>query len=187
MEGLFIMTTDGARVEGLSVSNVTMKNVAQPILLMVGDRARGPEGTRIGTMRNIALSDIIITGPYSEEIHETMAQNSADDHMHDLVKPMIPLPFIISGQADSVIENISLSNIIFVAPGGGKAEDSEIQLKEVRKEYPMALEFGKKAPVYGMYARHVNKLRLYNVDFSTVLKDEREAVKLEQVTGFREV
>ena len=187
MEGIFIMTADGARVEGLSISNVTMKNVAQPILIMVGDRARGPKGTRIGEIKNVSLSDIIVTGPYEDTVKETMAQNSDDYYKNDLIKPFIPLPFIISGQTDSVIKNVSLSNIIFNAPGGGTREDREITLQNVREEYPMAMAFGKKAPVYGMYAKCVDRLRLYNVDFSTVKADARDAIALHLVTGFKQV
>ena len=187
MEGLFVMTSDGALVEGLSISNITMRNVAQPILIMVGDRARGPVGTKIGKMKNVAISDVIITGPYTETIHETMAQNSGDYYKNSLEKKMYFLPFIISGQEDSVIENVSFSNIIFDAPGGGTAEDREIELKNVREKYPMALAFGRKAPVYGMYAKWVDNFRLYNVEFSTVLEDARDAVKLENVTRFKQV
>ncbi len=187
MEGIFIMTTDGALVEGLSVSNVTMKNVAQPLLLMVGNRGRAPKGTAIGKMRNIALSNILITGPYADTFKETMAQNSNDYYKNDLIKKFIPLPLIISGQEDSVIKNISLSNVIVSAPGGGRPEDKESTLNNVREEYPMALAFGDRAPVYGLYARHVDRLRLYNVDFSTVATDARDAIKLECVTGFKEI
>ena len=187
MEGLFIMTSDGARVEGLSISNITMRNVAQPILIMVGDRARGPVGTKIGSMRNIAISNVVITGPHTETIVETMAQNSGDYHKNTLEKKIYHLPFIVSGQPDSVIENVSFSNILFEAPGGGTAEDRDIVLKDVREGYPMALAFGKKAPVYGMYAKYVNNFKLYNVDFMTVQPDARDAMLLEHVTNFKQV
>lgn len=61
MEGLFIMTSDGARVEGLTISNIAMKNVAQPIAILVTDRARGPVGTPVGEIRNISISNVVIT------------------------------------------------------------------------------------------------------------------------------
>lgn len=187
LEGIMLVTCDGARVEGLSISNITMKNVAQPLLLMVSDRARGPVGTRIGAMKNIAISNVTVTGPYTETLRGTMAQNSEDYYKNNPAKKFIPLPFIISGQEDSIIKNVSLSNIIFCAPGGGTEEDREKQMKPVRKEYPMSLEFGKKAPVYGMYGRYVENLRLYNVDFSAEAPDARDAIKLEHVSAFRQI
>ena len=146
-----------------------------------------PRRVKIGEIRNVALSNIVVTGPYTETVLETMAQNYADDYAGNLTKKMIPLPFIISGQEDSVIRNVSLSNVIFSAPGGGLREDSTREMKNVREEYPMALAFGEVAPVYGMFARCVDRLRLYNVDFSTVREDGREAIRLDRVTGFAEV
>lgn len=187
MEGLFVMTSDGALVEGFSISNITMKNVAQPILIMVGDRARGPKGTKIGKMQNISLSNIVITGPYTDTIHETMAQNSADYYNQDLIKKAVHLPIIISGQEDSVIKNVSLSNLLFSAPGGGSEEDKKAEFYNVRSEYPMALSFGEKSPVYGMYAKYVDNLRLYNADFSTVSEDARDEILLQNVTNFKRV
>ena len=187
MEGLFVMTSDGARVEGLSISNITMRNVAQPLLIMVGDRARGPEGTTIGKMKNVSIANVVITGPFTDTITETMAQNSSDYKKNSLVKKIYHLPFIISGQEDSIIENVSLSNIQYVSPGGGTIEDRDIELKNVREGYPMALAFGRKAPVYGMYAKWVDNLKLYNVDFMTEEPDARDAMKLENVTRFKQI
>ncbi|MBR2930673.1 MAG: right-handed parallel beta-helix repeat-containing protein [Clostridia bacterium] len=187
LEGIFIMTSDGARVEGLSISNVTLKNVAQPIAIIVTDRARGPEGTKVGSISNVAISNVIITGPYWDEVVETMAQNSADYYSNSLTKPFIPMPIFISGLEDSVIRNLSLSNVIFDAPGGGREEDRSVFIPEVRTEYPMVLSYASVAPAYGMYARFVDGLRLYNVAFSTVKPDAREPIVLERVTGYKMV
>ena len=100
---------------------------------------------------------------------------------------MYHLPFIISGQEDSVIKNVSFANIQYEAPGGGTVEDRDVEMKNVREGYPMALAFGKKAPVYGMYAKWVDNFKLYNVDFMTVKEDARDAIKLENVTRFKHV
>ncbi|MBQ8174331.1 MAG: right-handed parallel beta-helix repeat-containing protein [Clostridia bacterium] len=186
-EGVFLMTVDGARVEGFSISNITMRNVACPIALMVGDRARGPVGTKIGEMKNISISNVIVTGPYTESIRITMAQNSAEYYANNLIRKPDSMPIIIGGQEDSPIKNVSLSNIQYVAPGGGTEEDRQICMKEYRKQYPMVEAYGKKAPVYGIFARHVDNLKLYNVDFLTEKEDARDAVLLENVTHFRQV
>ncbi|MBQ9802009.1 MAG: right-handed parallel beta-helix repeat-containing protein [Clostridia bacterium] len=187
LEGLFIMTADGARVEGLSISNITMRNVAVPIALLVSNRARGPEGTAIGEMKNISISNVIVTGPYTETIHATMAQNSKDYYANTLEKPCHHFPLLIAGQEDSVIKNVSLSNIQFVVPGGGSEADREIVLNELRTQYPSVRAFGTKAPVYGFYAKHVDNLKLYNVDFITEKPDARDAMQLEHVTRFKQV
>ena len=187
LEGIFLMTSDGARVEGLSISNITLRNVGVPIALLVSDRARGPEGTKIGVMKNVAISNVIVTGPYTETITATMAQNSRDYYTGKLVGTPHHFPLLIAGQPDSIIDNVSLSNIQFVAPGGGTKEDRNIVLNELRKQYPGVKAIGTKAPVYGMVAKHVNNLKLYNVDFSTEKPDERDEMLLENVTKFKQV
>ena len=187
MEGLFLMSSDGARVEGVSISNISMKNVAVPIALLVTDRKRGPAGTPVGTMRNISISNVVITGPYWDAVRETMAQNSADYYNNDLIKPFLPMPIFIAGLEDGRIKNVNLSDIIFDAPGGGVEADRDITLAEVREEYPMVASYGEVAPCYGMFARCVDNLRLYNVQFSTVKPDARDAVILDRVNGYNVV
>lgn len=187
MEALYLLTSDGAVVEGLSISNITMRNVAVPLCIMVTDRGRGPEGTKVGEIKNVSVANVIITGPYPEFIEETMAQNSRDFNNNDLKKRAYRLPFIIAGLPDSIIKNVSLSNIQFVAPGGGTVEDREIVMNEVRDGYPTAKRYGKKSPVYGLFARNVDNLKLYNVDFMTEKEDARDAMLLENVTNFKQV
>ena len=185
--GIGLKTADGALVEGFSISNISMRNVAVPILLMVGFRARGPVGTEIGQMRNVSISNVMITGPYPDDFDMTMAQNSGDYYKNDLRVRPVRLPFIIAGQPDSIIKNVSLSNIQFVAPGGGTEADREYKMKEYREEYPHAKAYGNRAPAYGMFARHVDNLKLYNVEFETYKEDARDAIVLENVTHFKQV
>ncbi len=186
-EGITLMTADGARIEGISISNITMRNVAHPILLMVSERLRGPEGTKVGEIKNVAISNVLITGPYPETFEATMAQNSKDHYEGNLTKKPIPLPCLIIGLPESPIKNVSLSNLQFVAPGGGTEADRDIKMNEVRKQYPQAFAYGRKAPVYGLFARDVDNLRLYNVDFSTDKEDARDAIYLEGVTNYKNV
>lgn len=179
LKGLALQACDGAVIEGISISNITMQNVANPILMMVLDRARGPEGSKIGEIRNVSISNVVITGPYPETYRATMAQNAEDFLNNNLTIRPDYLPIIIAGQPDSVIKHVFLSNVQFVAPGGGTEKDRDIKLNEVRDGYPIGTRFGKRFPVYGLFARHVDNLKLHNVDFMTEKKDERDAVLYE--------
>ncbi len=185
--GLSIKSVDGALIDGISISNVTMRNTADPILIMTGRRLRGPEGTPVGEIKNISISNVIITGPYPETILETMAQNAKDFNEDQRVVTPIRLPIIIAGLDDSIIKNVSLSNIQFTAPGGGTAEDRNIKMKEITTQYPEPTAFGEKAPVYGLFARNVDNLKLYNVDLMVEKEDARDAILLENVTRFKQV
>jgi polygalacturonase len=186
-EGITLMTADGARIGGISISNVTMRNVAHPILLMVSERLRGPEGTKVGEIKNVSISNVMITGPYPETFRATMAQNSKDHYEGNLTRKPTPLPCLIIGLPESPIRNVNLSNVQFVAPGGGTEADRSIKMNEVRKQYPQAGAYGRKAPVYGLFARDVDNLKLYNVDFTTDKEDARDAIMLESVTNYKNV
>ena len=186
-EGIALMSADGARIEGVSISNITMRNVAHPILLMVSERLRGPAGTSVGEIKNVAISNVLITGPYPETFEATMAQNAKDHYEKNLTKKPIPLPCLLMGLPESPIKNVNFSNIQFVAPGGGTEADRSVTLNEVRKQYPQAFAYGKKAPAYGLFARNVDNLKLYNVDFSTEAEDARDAMILENVTNYKNV
>jgi len=187
LKGIALQACDGAVIEGIAISNITMRNVGNPLLMMVLNRARGPEGTKVGEIKNVSISNVIITGPYPESYEATMAQNATDYFENNLTIRQDYYPFIMTGQPDSIIKNISLSNIQFVAPGGGTEEDRELEVREERTGYPIAMLLADKFPVYGLYARHVDNLKLYNVEFMTENEDKRDAIRLVNVKNYKSV
>lgn len=187
LKGLAIQSCDGATIDGLSISNITMRNVGNPLLMMVLDRGNGPAPCPVGSIRNVSISNVIITGPYPEEFRVTMAQNADDFFAGNVTARPDHVPFLIVGQPDSPIQNLSLSNIQFTAPGGGTEEDRHIVIPEVRTGYPISRELSDRFPAYGMYARHVNNLKLYNVEFMTEKEDARDAIVMENVNGYKNV
>lgn len=57
--GLALETVDGGHLEDIVISNITMRNIVNaPIFLRLGARMRSPEGTPVGTMKRILISDI---------------------------------------------------------------------------------------------------------------------------------
>ena len=61
--GIALEEVDGGIMENISISNITMMDVAAyPIYITLGRRNRGPEGTPVGTARNISISNVIATG-----------------------------------------------------------------------------------------------------------------------------
>ena len=57
--GLALESVDGAHIEDVSVSNITMRDVSNaPIFLRLGSRMRAPEGTAIGSIRRISISNV---------------------------------------------------------------------------------------------------------------------------------
>ena len=72
---------------------------------------------------------------------------------------------IILGVNGMNIEDVSLSDIHLVFPGTGTILDAKRTLPNLEKVYPEPSWFGTLS-VYGMYASHVNGLKLNNVSFA---------------------
>src|SRR3989441_8956695 len=59
--GLALEAVDGALLEDVTITNITMRDVANcPIFLRLGSRVRGPQGTPVGALRRISLDNVIV-------------------------------------------------------------------------------------------------------------------------------
>ncbi len=159
--GLALEIVDGGIMENIAVNNITMNEIADtPFFLRLGNRARGPEGTPVGKMRNIKISNVIAT----------VRQNEYGS--------------IISGIPGHSIENLTMRDIRIVYPGGMKKQDfpSPEEVPENEKGGPGERMFGK-LPSWGFFIRHVKGLELENVSIETRRGDTRPAIILQDVQG----
>jgi hypothetical protein len=86
----------------------------------------------------------------------------------------------ISGIPGHFIENVTLNDIRISYLGGGKKEDSNIEIPELPGEYPKAKMFGV-LPAYGMYIRHARNIVMNNVQYYFGETDNRSAIVCEDV------
>ena len=155
--GLALETVDGALLEDVTITNITMRDVINaPIFLRLGARMRGPDGTPIGALRRVTISNLI-------------AHNVAPYH-----------GILIVGLPDHPIEDLTLSNIFIDYQGGGSAEQAQRSVPEYEKDYPEPGRFGT-MPSYGMFARHVKGLTVHNFEVRFAKEDRRPAVILDDV------
>ena len=155
--GLALETVDGALLEDVTISNVTMRDIVNaPIFLRLGARMRGPEGTPVGALRRVNLSDFTIY--------------NADPRFAS----------IISGIPGHDIEDLRLRNIRIYYQGGGTKEQAALAPEELEKAYPEPRMFGD-MPAYGFFIRHVNGLDMGAVQVSFLKDDLRPAMVLESV------
>ncbi|MCF3651630.1 rhamnogalacturonidase [Synoicihabitans lomoniglobus] len=178
--GLALETVDGATIEDVTASNLTMQEVTNaPIFLRIGNRARGPEGTPIGQLRRVVIRDI-----------------TADD-----VDGRFPI--ILAGLPGHPIEDVTLANIRVTSRGGITMADVAAQadthvnafflrgdepgvtgprdpftVPERERGYPEPSMFGL-LPASALYARHVRDLNLRNVTVTINHPDERPPVVLD--------
>ncbi len=158
--GLALEAVDGALLEDVTISNITMRDVSNsPIFLRLGSRLRGPqETTKVGALRRVIISDVVVY--------------NADPKYAS----------IISGIPGYMIEDVRLSNIRVYAQGGGTKEQAALDPAERETLYPEPTMFGE-LPAYGFFIRHVKGLQMRDVELSYLKPDRRSPFWLNDVTG----
>ena len=158
--GLALEAVDGALLEDVTISNITMRDISNsPIFMRLGNRARGPkETTTVGKLRRVMISNIVAFN----------------------VDPKYGS--IISGIPGNDIEDVRLSNIRIYYKGGGTAEQAALQPPEKETDYPEPVMFGE-IPAYGFFIRHVKGITMTDVEISFIKDDLRPPFILNEVKG----
>lgn len=177
LAGLALEIVDGGTMDGIVVSNLTMKNVGCPLFIRLGNRARPPvegmEAPGVGALRNVTISNI-----------EASASN--------------PTGCSITGIPGHYVENVTLTNLSFTFPGGaeglaqGSDERSDAALSrtswysvpENEDKYPEFAMFGT-LPAYGFFVRHVRNLCMGNIEVAFEQPDHRPAMLCDDIEGLR--
>ncbi len=155
-QGFALESVDGAIVENIAFTGITMRDVRAPFFLRLGARLRGPKPqTVVGTMRRIILSNIVSSGA---------AQ----------------LPSIIAGVTGHPIEDLKISDVYLQQIGGAGADMAAIQPAENAEKYPEPTMFGD-LPATGMFIRHAKNIELSNIEIATESPDARPAFYLDDV------
>jgi polygalacturonase len=147
--GLTIISVDGAVIEDVSISNITMRDVVDsPIFLRLGSRMRGPAGTPIGAIRRLNISNVVCSSKSAK------------------------ICSIITGVPNHRIEDVKINNFVMQHPGGGTKEDATRQLAENEGKYPEPSMFGT-TPAYGFLIRHAHGIEINEVKFVLESADAR--------------
>ncbi|HJP63023.1 MAG TPA: glycoside hydrolase family 28 protein [Mucilaginibacter sp.] len=153
--GMALETVDGALLEDVSISNITMRDITNsPIFMRLGARMRGPQGTPVGELRRVTISNV--------RVYNADAEYGCQ----------------ITGIPGHDIKEIELNNIRIYYKGGGKANDKPVPEQE--KNYPEPGMFGA-MPAYGFYIRHVSGIKLRDVEVTYIDEDTRPAFVLDDV------
>ncbi len=120
-QGLALETVDGALLEDIAVSNITMRDIIScPIFLRLGSRLRGPEGRRadqstvVGTLRRVLISNLTS--------YNTAAKFGSN----------------ITGIPGHPVEDLKISDIYVENVGGGAAEQANDRGPRTRGRLPRA-------------------------------------------------
>jgi len=157
--GLALETVDGALLEDITVTNITMRDsINSPIFLRLGARLRGPkESTKVGTLKRVVISNITSYGAG-------------------------PLCSSVTGLPGYRVEDLKISDVFFHQLGGGDSELAKRQPPEAENGYPEATMFGD-LPATGLFLRHVKNVEISNLEVVTDADDARPAFWLMDVEG----
>ena len=157
--GLALETVDGAALEDITISNITMRDVGNaPLFIRLGARMRAPKDFRYSTLQRVMISNVVAYGI-------TGTQGA-----------------IISGIPGHEIEDIILNNIKFYFNGGGTKEQSTREIPALIDSYPDPNRWGI-TPAYAFFIRNVKDIKLNNIEVSYLKEDLRPAFVLDNVDG----
>ena len=186
--GIAIESVDGAIIDSITIKNVHMRNVGAPLFIHLGNRMRGPEGREVGRIENILLENIIAEGPYEPykcigwRYSSFMAKDTLQyPWQTEIGKCEYGVPYTcnICGLKGKPLKNICLKNMTFITQGG--ITEYERNVPEITDGYPEVFVYGRTLPAYGIYFRHVDGLKLENIDMKTYLPDAREPLVFDDV------
>jgi hypothetical protein len=124
-----------------------------PLFLRLGARLRGPEGTKVGAMRNVEVRGLKATG----------------------IDPRFAA--ILAGLPDHAIECVQLGDID-LSFRGGFDEPIPASPPELVDAYPEPSMFGP-TPAWGFWARHVTGLEVRRLRLHRESDDRRPPVLLD--------
>jgi hypothetical protein len=157
--GIAHLMVDGGTIDGVTISNVVMRDVAAPLFVRLGNRGRDQEGATPGRLRNVVISGVMAVG--------------ATD-----TSPIAGLP-------GHPIEGVTIENVRIVT-AGASWRHVPLDVPERPARYPEVTMFGA-LPSFGLYLRHARDVTLRNVQVSAEQPDVRPALVADDVTGLHMV
>ena len=157
-QGFALETVDGALLEDIAISNITMRDITScPLFFRLGARLRGPkESTRVGTLRRVLVNNLVSYNTNSR------------------------LSSIMSGIPGYRIEDVKITNMLVQHVGGPSPNASSAQPAEDEAKYPEPSMFGP-MPAQGFFLRHVKNLEMSHVEVQTAAPDARPTFYLKDV------
>ena len=152
--GISLESVDGAHIDGVVVSNISMEDVVSPVFIRLGSRGRGMEKPAPGSLKNISIQNVVAR-------RATLAST-------------------VTGVEGGRVQNIVIDGLNVTAAGGIAARD--VNVPESPAKYPDPDMFGE-LPALALYARHVDGLTLRNIKVHAGEPDGRPAIILDDVAA----
>ena len=157
-QGLALETVDGALLEDIAISNITMRDIIScPLFFRLGARLRGPaETTKVGTLRRVMVNNVV-------------SYNTASK-----------ISSVLSGIPGYAIEDVKISDMFVQHQGGASLDTLNIRPAELENKYPEPGMFGP-MPAQGFFIRHLKHLEMSHVEVQPAAPDPRPSFFLSEV------
>ncbi len=169
--GLKLITTDGGRMEDVSVSNLIMHRVSGPIFIRLGNRLRSYRGAppkSVGSIRNMTLRGI--RAQVWEEGFPLWGKTRRAG-------------ICITGVPEQPIDGLSIEDVHLTYPGGGTPEEANgLEVPELGDHYPEFTIFTP-LPAYGFYVRHTRNLNFRHIRLEAVGNEARPSLAMDDVSN----
>ena len=182
--GLAFESVDGANIEDVTVSNITMRQISNaPFFIRLGSRMRAPKDVPVGSIRRITISGVNVfdADPRYASIIAGISGHDVEDirfsNIRIVYRGGISLDQVAKQPADVV-------NTFFFRATGGVPPREPFATPEREKEYPEPSMFGL-IPAWGLFIRHARNVEFDGVAMSTMKPDTRPAVVIDQATDIR--
>jgi len=165
-DAIKIQNYGGCRMEDFTFSNLNMVNVLRPFFFTYNPSHwwRG----KTGTFKRVLIENVIAHMGVRPDWFENM--------------------ITIHGLPNYHIEDVMISNMHVIAPGGGKEDDGSSAENEELFDYtcfPDLMFQWEPYPGSCMYLRHVDRIKLDNCVFETEYPDKRPAIAAQDVNGLK--
>ena len=180
--GLALESVDGAHIEDVAVSNITMRDVSNaPIFIRLGSRMRAPEGTAVGSVKRINISNVVVynSDPRYGSIISGIPGHDVEDVRLNGIRILCRGGLTLNQVAKQPSD---LVNAFFYRASGGTPPREPYDTPEREKEYPEPSMFGI-MPAYGFFIRHAKGIELNDVNVAYLKEDRRPAFVLDGVDG----
>jgi hypothetical protein len=154
ISGIDVMMPDGGWIEGVTISNISIRNARVPIFIRLQNRVGRPEAKMVSTLKSVLISDVQAFG--------AIVTSS------------------ILGIPGYPIEDVTLRNIHIQTEEKGEAAWAQNVVPERENGYPEGVQHGR-FQSFGFYCRHVKGLQMSDIDVRSKTKDPRPMFYFEDV------
>jgi hypothetical protein len=166
---------DGGVLEDIDIDGVTADNTGNALFICLHQRHGTTNAVRNISIRNVRAS-----------IPEGKPDVGYDTEGPALRGPQNLMPSSIIGLPGKNVENVTLENIEITSGGNGKplAPVAGGAVPERETDYPEFSMLGE-LPAWGLYLRHVQGIKLKNVQLRALKDDYRPAFAIDDVRGLQ--